>query len=92
MKKLLSWLFAAPDGIKVGWGLPFEVAGPPILIIGIVVLFIFSAIWVSKDALKRGKNPFLTLIFVTFLAWPFSLFWWFWLRPELTIEKEVGEP
>ena len=83
MSEIIEWLFSAPEGINFKFGGPIEIDGPPIMIIVISLIFLFSIFWVSKDAYRRGKSPILAFIFATFITWPFSIFWWLWLRPEI---------
>jgi hypothetical protein len=92
MNEIISWLTTAPEGINFKIGSPIEINGPPILIIGIALVFLLSIFWVSRDAHRRGKNPFLAFLFATFITWPFSIFWWLWLRPDIPIAKKRFKP
>jgi hypothetical protein len=55
------------------------------VLIALLILYIRSLIWVTKDARRRGKSPILAIIFVSMCSWPISLMWWTWFYP---IEKE----
>ena len=66
----------------------FDISGPPIVVIIAGILLAISIVWVVKDARARNKNPILAVFFIVFGAWPISMFWWLWLRPERD-NKEV---
>jgi len=51
--------------------------------IGIIFLVIASLVWAYKDAGKREKSGFITLLFLFLTGFPASFIWWFWLRPPL---------
>jgi hypothetical protein len=69
----------------------FYMHGPAIVVeptlIAIVVLSIASLVWVWKDARKRNKSGFITLLFILLAGWPASFIWWFWLRPPSTLRQ-----
>ena len=53
--------------------------------------FIANAIWIFRDAKRRGKNPWISIIFLS-CGWPFSNAWWLWLRPQLPDGAKSSEP
>jgi hypothetical protein len=63
---------------------------PEMLIVFLIVpfallifgLFIWSLVWVYRDAEARGKDGWLALVVVFFLNWPFSLLLWMLFRPD----------
>jgi hypothetical protein len=65
--------------------------GPAVLvlpgIIAILLLSIWSFIWLFYDARKRSNNGLVAIVFVIITGWPLSLLWWFWLRPPLIKQK-----
>ncbi|MDD5262247.1 MAG: hypothetical protein PHD76_10425 [Methylacidiphilales bacterium] len=69
----------------------FRVEGPAILVVPAFIAFIggiiFSFVWVCRDAKKRNKSIFVTLLFILLAGWPASFIWWLWLRPTLKTEK-----
>ena len=68
-------------------GVTLDVPGPQWLrvTVGLVVIILslYSFIWITEDAQRRGKSGCIALIFVFAATWPFSLLWWLWLRPPL---------
>ena len=44
-------------------------------------LFIWSLVWVYRDARGRGYNPALVTLLVALLKWPVSLLLWLVIRP-----------
>lgn len=52
--------------------------------LGLVVLglFVWSMIWVYRDAEDRDKNPWLVCLLVFLFNWPISLLLWYVFRPE----------
>lgn len=62
------------------------------LVVSIIflVLALYSFIWITEDAQKRGKSGCLAFLFVIAASWPLSLLWWLWLRPPLP--KPVQPP
>ncbi len=55
---------------------------PGILIGGVLILYLWSGVWVYRDAEKRGKPPWLVTLLVLLLSWPLSLALWVLLRPR----------
>ena len=49
--------------------------------IALLILALYSFIWITEDAQKRGKSGCLAFLFILAAGWPFSLLWWVWLRP-----------
>ena len=66
--------------------LPFaktEISPAELVIFAIfLVLFIWSLVWVNRDAEARGKNGCLVMALVFLLSWPISLLVWIVFRPE----------
>ena len=56
------------------------------MIIIIVSVFIWSLVWVYKDAEARGKKGILVVIVVACISWPVSLLLWMLIRPEMKKE------
>jgi hypothetical protein len=69
-------------GIHVGPG-PLYMALPVLLVL--FGLFVWSLVWIYRDAQKRKKQGWLVTIFAALIFWPWSLVLWLWLRP-----KEAG--
>ena len=65
--------------------------GPGITVIPLVIIllgcFIWSLIWVYSDACKRNKNPLFAVVFILVAGWPYSLWCWHWLRPEIKLQS-----
>lgn len=59
--------------------LPFALA--------ILGLFVWSLVWVYRDAEVRGKEGWLALLVVLFMNWPFSLLIWMLFRPDIKEKK-----
>jgi Na+/proline symporter len=53
-----------------------------LIFLGAVALWVWSGIWASRDATKRGKPGILVGLLVMFISWPISLLVWIALRPE----------
>jgi uncharacterized membrane protein YhaH (DUF805 family) len=68
-----------------GWPGGFFTSGPLVfsvpVFIAYIALFIFSLVWVYRDANDRGKSGLVALLLILLTGWPFSFIWWFWLRP-----------
>ena len=47
-----------------------------------VVLYVWSLVWVYRDAESRGKSGLLVALLVTFLGWPMTLIFWIAFRPD----------
>lgn len=58
----------------------------PISIV-LLVLLIWSLVWVYGDAEKRGKPGWAVALMVFLLNWPISLLVWVVFRPEEKIKK-----
>ena len=54
------------------------------IVLGLVVLIVYlwSILWSSKDAERRGKPGWLVALVVAFLAWPIGLLLWLLVRPD----------
>ena len=72
----------SPMNLKSG---DFAISGPIIFVLPtlllLIVLSMWSFIWLFRDARKRGKNGALAIVFILITGWPLSFIWWFWLRP-----------
>ena len=88
IEEKIKWLIATDEGLSFSFSSPFELTGPPILVLAILTVLLLSIIWVYKDAKRIGKNPLLAVVFLVFSAWPFSICWWNWLKPQKPINKE----
>jgi len=78
MNAFFKWLFTS----EMSFEMPSRpITGPPAFLLLLFVLVIVSSIWVSRDAQRRGRSPFLAVVFILLAWWPFSLLWWRWLRP-----------
>jgi hypothetical protein len=55
---------------------------PIIAIVAAVVLYLWSGVWICRDADRRGKPGMLVAILALVIAWPISLLVWIALRPE----------
>jgi uncharacterized membrane protein len=53
----------------------------------IVVLLVWSLVWVYNDAEERGKSGCLVVLLVFLLSWPVSLLAWIVFRPEHRIPR-----
>jgi len=84
--RFLKWFFSGSMEANLGGHLP--VSGPPFFVFLFVALFIWSLVWVAKDAKRRGKNAFWAVVFALSAAWPISLLWWLWLRPSLQTQQK----
>ncbi|MEP6670921.1 MAG: hypothetical protein ABJF10_17310 [Chthoniobacter sp.] len=75
-------------------GLKIDVPGPMwfrvTVAIVVLILALYSFIWITEDAQKRGKSGCLAFLFIFAAGWPLSLLWWIWLRPKL--EKTPAAP
>lgn len=56
-------------------------------IIGLVVVFVGSIVWVYRDARDRGKPGLLAALFVILFGWPVSLLAWLLFRPAEIINR-----
>lgn len=57
---------------------------PIAVAVAATILFIWSLIWVYKDAEKRGKSGCLVLFLCVVLGWPLGLIAWLVFRPDNT--------
>jgi hypothetical protein len=60
-----------------------------IILVVLIVAYSVSACWVYGDAKRRGKDPFLACLLLTFVGWPLSFLWWLWLRPLTEEERKA---
>ena len=53
-------------------------------LIGLLLLgvWLWSGIWIARDAAVRGKPGMLVSVLALLIAWPVSLLVWIALRPE----------
>jgi hypothetical protein len=75
----LKWFFVSSSKLDL---LGIHIEAPPVVQLGVLALLIWSLVFAVNDAGRRGKSPFLALLFVLFAGWPLSLAWWLWLRPS----------
>jgi hypothetical protein len=68
------------NGLKIDVPCPWQFRLA--VVIAVLIPFVYSVIWITKDAEHRGKSGFLAFLFVFAAGWPFSLLWWVWLRPR----------
>ena len=47
-----------------------------LFLVGLFVGFVFSLIWIYRDANRRGKPGFLVALLAALIAWPVSLLVW----------------
>jgi hypothetical protein len=71
--------YGKPGGLYIEGPLFFVVAS----LAAVVGIFGASMVWVYRDAINRGKNPIVTMLFILLTGWPGSFIWWLWLRPAL---------
>jgi len=50
--------------------------------LALLIVWIFSIVWVYGDAEKRGKSGCLVAILVALLSWPLGLIVWLVFRPN----------
>lgn len=66
----------------------FNYQGPALFvlpaIVGTLVLFVGSLVWLYRDAERRIKQGIIAILFVLVTGWPASFIWWLWLRPSPT--------
>ena len=60
-----------------------------IFILFILVLYIWSLVWVYSDAKKRGKPAGLVTLVVALLKWPISILLWLIIRPDNINSEKV---
>ena len=59
-------------------------------IIGVLCVFIWSLVWVYRDAKKRVKRASLVVLLVALMNWPVSILLWLVIRPgDVFISREV---
>jgi len=73
--------------MEYGTGLQIDHA-PDWVIIIISITWLITSIWIVRDSLSRGKNPFAIFLFHTIAGWPLSIIWWCYLRPEIINKEE----
>jgi hypothetical protein len=77
-------------------GVTVDIPGPRWLrftvVVVIFILSLYSFIWITEDAQRRGKSGCLAFIFLFAATWPFSLLWWLWLRPPLPKSPPPAPP
>jgi phosphoglycerol transferase MdoB-like AlkP superfamily enzyme len=56
--------------------------GVVLALIGLI-LYIWSIIWVYRDAEQRRRPGILIAILVAFIAWPLGLIVWLFIRPDV---------
>ena len=83
MKTFLIWFFASEASWQMGS--PPSIKAPPAFLLLCFMLWIYSAVWVVRDAAQRGKSRVLAVVFVLGLYWPFSILFWRWLRPPVSV-------
>lgn len=73
-------------------GVQFIIPGPPGVKLAVSVVFfvlaLYSFIWITEDAQKRGKSGCLAFFFLIAAGWPLSLLWWVWLRPPKPMQSQ----
>ena len=73
------------------WGNSFHYQGSLIFGVALVALiiagFVYSLVWVYRDARRRGKNGIIVIALILLTGWPGSFLWWLWLRPPLLREE-----
>ena len=60
-----------------------SISGSVLVMIPMLLAVAYSFYATAKDATRRGKDPFLAVLFIHFACWPLSYAWWRWLRPPL---------
>ncbi len=60
-----------------------------LITIGFLGLYAWNQLYIYRDAVRRGMNPYMTVMMTTFFIWPLSNAWWFWLRPS--IDKKTNK-
>ena len=77
-------------------GMKIDVPGPwwfrLTVAIVVVILALYSFIWITEDAQKRVKSGCLAFLFIFAAGWPFSLLWWLWLRPPIEKQRVQSPP
>jgi hypothetical protein len=55
------------------------------LIIGLIVfaIYIYSIVWVYRDANRRGKSGVLVALLVALISWPIGLLVWVLVRDKV---------
>jgi hypothetical protein len=78
------------NGLKIVIPGPWQVK----LVVGIIILVValYSFIWITEDAQKRGKSGCLAFLFLFAASWPVSILWWLWLRPPLLRPSNLPPP
>lgn len=55
---------------------------PLVFLLVALGVWLWSGVWIARDANARGKPGWLVAILALFIAWPISLLVWIALRPE----------
>lgn len=50
--------------------------------LGCVALYVYSLVWVYRDAEARDTNPLLVTLMVGLISWPLGLLVWLLVRPD----------
>ena len=53
-----------------------------LVLVGLLLLYVWSIGWAYGDAESRGKSGCLVALVVMFLSWPLGLLIWLVFRPE----------
>ena len=53
-----------------------------LLCLASVALYVYSLVWVYRDAEARDTNPLLVTLLVGLLSWPLGLLVWLLVRPD----------
>ena len=78
------------NGLKIIIPGPWQVK----LVVSVILigLALYSFIWITEDAQKRGKSGCLAFLFLIAAGWPLSLLWWLWLRPPFPWAPKSSPP
>jgi hypothetical protein len=82
MKTFLLWFFTSEASIQLP-SVPLK--GPPAFLLVCVILAVASAVWVARDAARRGKSGLAAAAFILLAWWPVSILFWRWLRPPVSV-------
>lgn len=72
-----------------------SISGLFALLLGLVsvAFYVYSLVWVYRDAEARDTNPLLVTLMVGLISWPLGLLVWLLVRPdEYDIYDGVLEP
>ncbi|GAB5534522.1 MAG: hypothetical protein Rubg2KO_07710 [Rubricoccaceae bacterium] len=61
-----------------------SISGMFALLFGLVsiALYVYSLVWVYRDAEARDTNPLLVTLLVALISWPLGLLVWLLVRPD----------